>query len=95
MDNFLFAVKDPEFLFATLRRIIREELAKNQPTSIPTSEDSTMPFIKMAEVMELLQVTKPTIYDWVNKGYFKMYRLGSRTYFHRDEIIEFIKKSNQ
>lgn len=91
MTNYLLQVQDEETFFLKVRKIVKEELTslKGQPQEHRTS----IPYIKVDDVMDMLQVSRPTINDWVAKGYFKKYKVNSRTFYNRDEILEFL--SNQ
>jgi len=84
----LYAIKDLTDLSKEIRKIVKEEISDNKNQKI---SEKKSPFIKIQEVCKLLQVTKPTIYDWVNKDYFKKYKINSRTYFNKEEIFDFLK----
>lgn len=82
---------EPEQFWSTIRQIIREEITsinKNLPAnpSYETPGLTYKPLYKIAEVCQLFQVSKPTIYDWIKKGQLKPYRIRSRVYFLWQDI---------
>lgn len=64
MTTQLYAIKDAEELLDKFREIIKEEIRKNTKDPADIKES---PFIKIDEVCQILQVSKPTIYQWVKK----------------------------
>ncbi|MFP4022992.1 MAG: helix-turn-helix domain-containing protein [Thiohalospira sp.] len=88
MKTQLYAIKDAEELIDKFREIIKEEIRKN--TKDQTDFNET-PFIKIDEVCRILQVSKPTVYQWVNKDLIKIYKISSRSYFNKEEILDFLK----
>ncbi len=93
MTNYLLQVKDEESFFLKVRKIVKEELTNSKGQT--QEYKSSIPYIKADEVMQLLQVSRPTIDDWVDKGFFKKYKVNSRTFYNRDEIIEFLSKQGK
>jgi predicted DNA-binding transcriptional regulator AlpA len=94
MSSYLLQIQDEENFFLKIRKIVKDELnhgAGNRQD--PKKQDS--PFIKVEEVMLLLKVSRPTINEWVDKGYFKKYKVNSRTFYNRDEILEFLSKQGK
>ncbi len=49
--------------------------------------------LKMHEVCKLLSVSKPTVYSWIEQGRLKSYKIGSRKFFLRSEIMEAIRSN--
>lgn len=93
MTNYLLQVQDEETFFLKVRKIVKEELT-NSKGQLQENKTS-IPYIKVEEVMRMLQVSRPTINDWVEKQYFKKYKVNSRTFYNRDEIIEFLSKQGK
>lgn len=84
---------EPDQFWQRVRLIIREEinqLEKNLPAATPTLYQTPgmqyKPLYKIAEVCNIFQVTKPTIYDWVKHGKLKPYKIRSRVYFLWQDI---------
>lgn len=69
---------EPEQYWQQIREIIREELEELPSKSIESPQYQTSgmtykPLYKMAEVCQIFQVSRPTIYDWVKHGKLKPY----------------------
>jgi len=88
MSTQLYAIKDAEELLDKFREIIKEEISKNPKKPADFKES---PFIKIDEVCRILQVSKPTIYQWVKKDLINIYKVSSRSYFNKEEILDFLK----
>ena len=77
---------EPGQYWQQIREIIREELQQLPKNSIAPPQYQTpgmthKPLYKMAEVCQIFQVSRPTIYDWVKHGKLKPYKIRSRVYF--------------
>lgn len=48
--------------------------------------------IKAKEACVFLQVSKVTLYNWMNDGLISGYYLGSRLYFKKSELVESLSK---
>jgi excisionase family DNA binding protein len=97
MDNMqmLFPIEPKEF-WRQLKRVIEEVMEQknvSHSSPQPTNDRSPKPLLKAAEVCELFQVSKPTIYDWMNKGKLKSIKIRSRRYFLWLDIEELIRDS--
>ncbi|HEY9262428.1 helix-turn-helix domain-containing protein [Chitinophaga sp.] len=81
-----------------VRVIIREELfaGKNSPTKIVDEAGSLLhkPVYKMAEVCELFQITRQTVYHWIKIGRLKRYKIRSRVFFLRDEVWQLFQQES-
>jgi excisionase family DNA binding protein len=66
---------------------INQELGK-----FPSQSKETSDLIKAKEASELLQVSKVTLYNWMNDGVITGYYLGSRLYFKKSELIDSLSK---
>lgn len=93
MEDYLLQVKNEESLLLKVRTLIREELSNAKGE--PQKTEPSIPFIKVDEVIRILQVTRPTINDWASKGYFKKYKVSTRTYYNRDEILDFLANQSE
>ena len=86
---------DPEQFWDSIRKIIREEVQKvNQQKSTGSISQTVgltyKPLYEIADVCDLFQVTKPTIYDWVKHGKLKPYKIRSRVYFLSHDIQQLV-----
>jgi len=46
------------------------------------------------EVMEMFQVTKPTVYSWINKNIIKAVKIGNRTLFELEDLRKALSAEN-
>jgi len=82
---------EPEKFWEQLREIIREEVSKISkinpaPPEYQTPGMTYKPLYKIGEVCQMLQVSRPTIYDWIKHGKLKPYKIRSRVYFLWQDI---------
>jgi excisionase family DNA binding protein len=83
---------DQEQFWKQMRCIIREELSQKQKNSKDSTTDfqtpglTYKPLYKIREVCNFLQVSRPTIYDWIKDGKLKPYKIKSRVYFLYNDI---------
>src|SRR5579875_3576719 len=82
---------NPEDFWQNIRTIMREEVTRLENNESRSAEFQTSglkykPLYKMSEVCKLLQVTRPTIYDWIKKGKLVPYKIQSRVYFLWNDI---------
>ncbi|MGF6929470.1 excisionase family DNA binding protein [Chitinophaga sp. W2I13] len=91
---------DPDQFWQRVRLIIREELAVKEKSDSPkhvyeTSGLLYKPVYKIAEVCELFQVTRQTVYDWIRVGKLKRYKVRSRVFFLKDEIWKVFQQEDK
>ena len=91
----LIPMEQDEF-WKQIRCIIREEIGKQPNKDISKSLFTTpgltyKPLYKIQEVCGYLQVTRPTIYEWIRQGKLKPYKIRSRVYFLYNDIQELLK----
>lgn len=61
---------------------IREVLSENKPTTPKPDEK----YLTRQETAQILQVTLPTLSDWVNRGKIRAYRINTRIRFKKSDI---------
>jgi excisionase family DNA binding protein len=91
---------EPEQFWQSIRQIVREEVSQAEkhrpiPTVYETPGLTYKPLYKIAEVCDLLHVTKPTIYDWIRHGKLKPYKIRSRVYFLWQDIQQLVNPPQQ
>lgn len=59
------------------------------PSSYQNEENH---FMKTLEVAQLLNISKPTINSWVEKGVLRRIKIQSRVYFDRKEVMSLLDK---
>jgi len=82
---------EPQEFWQHIRTIIREEIKALEPTKQANANFETpgltyKPLYKISEVCSLLQISRPTIYDWIKHGKLKPYKIRSRLYFLWNDI---------
>jgi excisionase family DNA binding protein len=76
-----------------LKKVISESLsAELQKFNSQESSKEDDQLIKIDEVCRLLNVSKPTIYNWLKKKLIICYRISNKIYFKKEEIINALKK---
>ena len=98
MENvqMLFPMEPKEF-WCHLKSLIEEVVnQKNDSISKPNSVQNPplKKLLKVKEVCELFQVSKPTIYDWLKQGKLKSIKIESRRYFLWEHVEELIQRSS-
>jgi excisionase family DNA binding protein len=76
-----------EQLDSLIRRVISEELNKNQ-------ESKEEKLITRTEACELLSITKPTLYSYCKKGLLNIYSIGGKQKMKLSELNDFIKEKS-
>lgn len=90
---------EPEKFWENMRLIIREEIHKSEKNkNIDLNQNQTpgltyKPLFKMAELCNLLQVTRPTIYEWIKEGKLKPYKIKTRVYFLWNDVQALLQPS--
>jgi excisionase family DNA binding protein len=70
----------------SFKSFLKQMKSELQETS---KEESNLVNIKV--VMEKLQVTKPTIYNWIKKGIIRPQKIGGKVLFDLQDILKSIK----
>lgn len=55
----------------------------------PKKDDEEL--LTRADVCELFGVSLPTVHSWDNAGILKKYKIGTRTYFKRSEVMKSLR----
>ena len=55
-----------------------------------TKNDDTL--LTRQETVDFLKVDQSTLWNWTKKGYLISYRIGSRVYYKKIEIINYLNK---
>lgn len=93
-QQILVSIEIEEF-WRQMRVLIEDVLIEKNIISHSSENNSSAPkLLKAKEVCELFQVSKPTIYDWMQKGKLRSIKIESRRFFLIEELIR-KNKSNQ
>lgn len=74
-----------EQLIEDVRAVVRHEL--QSASSPPPASLADEALLTIREAAALLDVTVQTAHDWKRRGLLKYYKMGSRTYFKRAEVL--------
>jgi len=64
---------------------------KDMKSEIEANANQESNLVNIKTVMEKLQVTKPTIYNWIKKGYIKPQKMGGKVLFDLPVILKSLK----
>ncbi len=77
------------FQSSEVRAMIKQELnnlkTKNNESESSSTESDIM---TMIDLISLLKVSRPTIYNWIEKGLIKVHPVGGRIFFKRSEVMK-------
>ena len=84
-----------EISLSDLREVIREELGNYSLncSKITNTLNAADELLTIKQVADLLQVTVPTVYNYVCDRKIPFYRHQKLLYFFKQEILDFIKKT--
>lgn len=82
----------PEQLVEVITNSVKEQLKDIKPSV--EAEPIKKEFLSRKEVAELFQVSLVTIHEWAKSNILKPYKMGNKTYFAYQEILNTLYKSN-
>jgi len=91
-QQILIPVDAAEF-WQQMRSVILEVLSENGVIRRQDCNTASSKLLKTKEVCELFQVSKPTVYDWMEKGMLKSVKIESRRFFLASDVEELIANS--
>jgi predicted DNA-binding transcriptional regulator AlpA len=62
--------------------------------SKPVIQNRDEEYITMMDVRKILQITKPTVYDYVRQKKFNLYKVGRKSMYKKSEVLASIKKNH-
>jgi len=77
---------DPNDYWQELRLLIQDVLREQQAFPQPPAEEPKNPLLKVDDICTLFKVSKPTVYDWLNRGRLVSVKIESRRFFHRPDV---------
>ena len=80
----------------TISEIIKNEIehSMSKLKVIKKSDNKTdIGFLTRKETAEMLKVSPNCLHNWVNTGVLSSYKIGHRTFFKHEEIIEVLNSS--
>ena len=90
----LFPMEPKEF-WKQLRAIVDEVIIQHDRKAPLNSinENSQPRLLKAKEVCAIFKITKPTVYDWMDKGKLPSIKIGSRRFFKSEDVDALIENS--
>lgn len=79
-----------ESLLKEIERIVDKALCNR----IEKSPESEL-YITRQQVAEIFGVSLPTVHTWSNIGILKAYKIGNKTRYKKDEVLEACKPQKQ
>lgn len=91
----LFPV-NPDDFFLRIKKVVEAAISENNPASIspPPKGLTSKPLLSIKEVCDFFQITKPTVYDWIDHEKLKPYKVRGRVYFLMSDINNLINNSS-
>lgn len=91
----LFPIAPTEF-WKQIRTTIDEVVTEKLSQRLPPQTNSHLPekaLLKAADVCEIFQVSRPTLYEWLKQKKLKSFKIKSRRYFSREDIEAVIRQN--
>lgn len=82
----------PEQFYQKLQHLIKDAIREELSEGGKKPED--IEYLKKPEVCKMLKVSKPTIDRHVEKGFYRKYHIGSRVFYNKKEILEYLAKNS-
>lgn len=73
------------------QKVLLEEVVKQ----ICDAQNQKKEILTRKAAAELLDISYPCMYDWIENGCLKPYKMGNRTYFKYSEVMETLFNSNK
>ncbi len=91
----LFPITPSEF-WKQIRIIIEETMAEKLSQQKVSPTNPHLPekaLLKASDVCAIFQISKPTLYEWLKQKKLKSFKIKSRRYFNRADIVALINSS--
>lgn len=93
MEQINFIQTTPTELVNLITDAVRQEL-QDINRLIGTNTNEVKELLTRKETGDLFSVSLVTIHEWCKSGILKPYKVGNRTYFKREEVMEVVSRSN-
>ena len=90
MQNLNFTSITPDELKDIVTSAVRQELSKQKQ-----KDDSQDDLLKIEQVREIFKVSKVTIHNWKKSGKLPFYRINSRVFFKKSEVLDALQSSKK
>lgn len=83
---------EPSAFWQQMKKLIEEVInEKTQKPSVSREDLPQKPLFKLKDLCLIFQVSKPTIYEWINDGKLRSFKIRNRRYFVREDVEAVIK----
>ena len=84
---------EADLFWQQMRSMIEDVLDQRNSKNGQNGDPSAAQLLKVKEVCELFQISRPTIYDWMRKGQLKSLKIESRRFFLSSDVKDLIEKN--
>lgn len=81
-----------DIFWKKMRAVVEEVLQEQDRKAWLTTDGATPQLLKVKDICELFQISKPTVYDWIRRGKLHTVKIESRRFFLVSDVEELIKK---
>ncbi len=95
MRDILFPMEPKEF-WQKLKLIVEQAVIEhniNVPLSNAVDRSIQRPLLKAKEVCAMFKISKPTLYEWMKLGKLTSIKIGSRRFFHWEDVEHLIESN--
>jgi excisionase family DNA binding protein len=91
MSEFLFqlSLADAEQFITDC---VTKALSQTGATTVAPGPSTNERLLQMAQVCQMLSITRPTCYKWMEAGRLPSYRQGRRVYFKKAEVLASLER---
>ncbi len=75
--------------------LISSKIKNNNSFSVLSSQQDSNQFMKIQEVCNLLRISKPTIYNWIEKGVLTPIKIQGRVYYNREDVLKLLETNKK
>lgn len=86
MERYIYTSLTAEELVKTIKDGIKDALSEKHTNS--SNENQEEDLISIDDVQKIFRVSKVTIHKWKKQGLIPFYKVNSRLYFKKTEILD-------
>ncbi|MBE7442043.1 MAG: helix-turn-helix domain-containing protein [Flavobacteriales bacterium] len=75
--------------------LISLKIKNSNSFSVLTPQHDANQFMKIQEVCNLLRISKPTIYNWIEKGILTPIKIQGRVYYNREDVLKLLETNKK
>jgi predicted DNA-binding transcriptional regulator AlpA len=82
MEQIVFSPVPLQELLDRIEQIVEDRLNRKE------QQQNADKLLTAAEVCQMLDITRPTLWSWTKQGKLKQRRLGNRIYYRQGDILQ-------